>query len=361
MFERYTSPARRVVFFARYEASHFGSDYLETEHLLLGLIRECKVLAELLRPKAGAESIRSQIEARDPVRERISTSVDLPLSKESRSALAYAADEAAALDHRYIDCGHLVLGLLRTKSIAAALLEENGVRYREFRETMRGLPSMAQPEAVEPFVHPSEEPVTKASHATSVSLRPLIGALEGLLDVAGAHLSGQPPLYGEQRLKRKPWTRKEALGHLVDLAATHHQWFARALTEPNLAVSGSPQESWVFALPVSGLPLAGSGESVDFHQQAPDPHAHGHSGGKVDHALPCRNRRTHSALETDRPLFRAIPGYDRPASGKALTAIHRHARPDAPTCATLANLTAARSFVPSSCECSPLISPDLRR
>ena len=72
--------------------------------------------------------------------------------------------------------------------------------------------------------------------------------------MAGAHLSRQPPLHGEQRLKRKPWTRKEALGHLVDLAATHHQWFARALTEPNLAISGSPQESWVCALRYRNYP-----------------------------------------------------------------------------------------------------------
>ncbi|MDQ6708030.1 MAG: hypothetical protein M3Z85_18900, partial [Acidobacteriota bacterium] len=45
MFERYTEKARRVIFFARYEASQFGSPYIETEHLLLGLLREDKTLA----------------------------------------------------------------------------------------------------------------------------------------------------------------------------------------------------------------------------------------------------------------------------------------------------------------------------
>ena len=45
MFERYTEKARRVIFFARYEASQYGSPYIETEHLLLGLLREDKVLA----------------------------------------------------------------------------------------------------------------------------------------------------------------------------------------------------------------------------------------------------------------------------------------------------------------------------
>ena len=63
MFERYTEKARRVIFFARYEASQFGSPYIETEHLLLGLLREDKALANrFLRSHAAVESIRKQIE-----------------------------------------------------------------------------------------------------------------------------------------------------------------------------------------------------------------------------------------------------------------------------------------------------------
>src|ERR1039457_3383331 len=64
MFERYTEKARRVIFFARYEASQFGSPYIETEHLLLGLLREDKALTNrFLRSHASVESIRKQIEA----------------------------------------------------------------------------------------------------------------------------------------------------------------------------------------------------------------------------------------------------------------------------------------------------------
>jgi ATP-dependent Clp protease ATP-binding subunit ClpC len=59
MFERYTEKARRVIFFARYEASQFGSPYIETEHLLLGLLREDKALANrFLRSHAAVDSIR---------------------------------------------------------------------------------------------------------------------------------------------------------------------------------------------------------------------------------------------------------------------------------------------------------------
>jgi ATP-dependent Clp protease ATP-binding subunit ClpC len=63
MFERYTEKARRIIFFGRYEASQFGSPYIETEHLLLGLLREDKALANrFLRSHAAVESIRKQIE-----------------------------------------------------------------------------------------------------------------------------------------------------------------------------------------------------------------------------------------------------------------------------------------------------------
>ena len=70
MFERYTEKARRVIFFARYEASQFGSPYIETEHLLLGLLREDKALTNrFLRSHASVESIRKQIEGGASIRE----------------------------------------------------------------------------------------------------------------------------------------------------------------------------------------------------------------------------------------------------------------------------------------------------
>jgi ATP-dependent Clp protease ATP-binding subunit ClpC len=63
MFERYTEKARRVIFFARYEASEFGSPWIETEHLLLGFFREDKALVSSFFPvSANVEAIRQKIE-----------------------------------------------------------------------------------------------------------------------------------------------------------------------------------------------------------------------------------------------------------------------------------------------------------
>ena len=138
MFERYTEKARRVIFFARYEASQFGSPYIETEHLLLGLLREDKALTNrFLRSHASVELIRRQIEGHTTVREKVSTSVDLPLSNEGKRVLAYAADEAQRLAHKHIGTEHLLLGLLREeKCFAAEILHERGLRLSTIREEL---------------------------------------------------------------------------------------------------------------------------------------------------------------------------------------------------------------------------------
>src|ERR1700757_1255178 len=139
MFERYTEKARRVIFFARYEASQFGSPYIETEHLLLGLLREDRALtARFLGHDASVESIRKQIEGHTTLREKTSTSVDLPLSNECKRVLAYAAEEAERLSHKFIDTEHLLLGLLREeKCFAAEILHERGLKLLQVREEIQ--------------------------------------------------------------------------------------------------------------------------------------------------------------------------------------------------------------------------------
>ena len=139
MFERYTEKARRVIFFARYEASQFGSPYIETEHLLLGLLREDKALTNrFLRSHASVESIRKQIEGHTTIREKVSTSVDLPLSNECKRVLAYAAEEAERLSHKHIGTEHLLLGLLREeKCFAAEILTERGLRLPAIRDELQ--------------------------------------------------------------------------------------------------------------------------------------------------------------------------------------------------------------------------------
>ena len=137
MFERYTERARRVLFFARYEASQLGSISIETEHLLLGLIREGKGLTSRIfsRSHLSLEGIRKDIEGRTVFREKVSTSVELPFSTETKRVLQSAGEEADRLLHNYVGTEHLLLGLLREeRSVAASLLVEKGMRLTTVRE-----------------------------------------------------------------------------------------------------------------------------------------------------------------------------------------------------------------------------------
>jgi ATP-dependent Clp protease ATP-binding subunit ClpC len=142
VFERYTEKARRVIFYARHEAGQSGSPQLESEHLLLAILRESKAMPEgSQRPDiSGAllvrhkKLIRKRIEARTTTREQVPTSVDMPLSNECRRVLGYASEEADRLSHERIGIDHLLLGLLREQDcFATKLLNERGILFESAR------------------------------------------------------------------------------------------------------------------------------------------------------------------------------------------------------------------------------------
>jgi ATP-dependent Clp protease ATP-binding subunit ClpC len=125
MFERYTIPARRVIFFARYEASEYGSSYIFPEHLFLGLVREARVsIAPSFGGEEQLEAVRTRVANAIPRREKISTAVDLPLDDSSKRVLAYAAEEAELAHKQWIDSGHLLLGLMRERPSALIQVPE---------------------------------------------------------------------------------------------------------------------------------------------------------------------------------------------------------------------------------------------
>jgi uncharacterized protein (TIGR03435 family) len=151
MFERYTERARRMLFFARYEASQFGSISIELEHLLLGLLREPGgVVGRMLEVREiAAHDIRRQVEERISRRGQIPTSVEIPFHADTKRALTLAAQEADRLLHTYIGAEHLLLGVLSVdQSPAASILAERGLRLADARETL--VQVMSRGGAVEP-------------------------------------------------------------------------------------------------------------------------------------------------------------------------------------------------------------------
>ncbi len=113
MFERYTEDARRVLFFARYEASRLGSPVLEVEHLWLGLLRESKKLVKRLAPRITTESIHERLKQDTTGAERVSMTVELPLSGAVKHVLAATAAEADSHGQKHITAEYLVRALLR--------------------------------------------------------------------------------------------------------------------------------------------------------------------------------------------------------------------------------------------------------
>lgn len=137
MFERYTERARRVLFFARYEASEFGSLTIEADHLLLGLLRDIKGLIGGIFDRAGISlaSVRDEMRQRARRREKVSTSVEIPFAADAKKILEYTAEEADRLGHGYIGTEHLLLGILREgTSTAAKLLTDRGLALDSVRQ-----------------------------------------------------------------------------------------------------------------------------------------------------------------------------------------------------------------------------------
>jgi ATP-dependent Clp protease ATP-binding subunit ClpC len=204
MFERYTEKARRVIFFARYEASQFGASQIEAEHILLGLMREDKTLTNRFfhRAQATVEAIRHEIERRATLRERISTSVDLPLSVEAKRVLAFAAEESERLGHRHIGTEHLLLGLLREEhSIAAEILYERGLRLSDVRgDLMRqsGAERNAAARKETPHLYEFSRDLTEA--ALENKLDPLVGReheIDRVVQILCRRTKNNPVLIGE--------------------------------------------------------------------------------------------------------------------------------------------------------------------
>jgi ATP-dependent Clp protease ATP-binding subunit ClpC len=141
MFERFTERARRVIFFARLEASKTGSAAISTEHILLGLMRENMHLLPEFPAGSDLAAIRFELFGQPPA-EPVSTSIDMPLTESAKGVLRHAAHERYSLKNDLVTCGHLLLGVLDEEQCGAcAILKRYGV-LREL--VMTRLPDSSQ-------------------------------------------------------------------------------------------------------------------------------------------------------------------------------------------------------------------------
>ncbi len=148
MIERYTETAKRVIFFSRYMASQVGSPWIDTEHMLLGLlVADQRLARRFLGSPWAAEEVWKEIEPTKPMGEPISVDQNLPLSNANKRVLAYGAEESYRLSDKHIGSEHLLLGLLREKeSFAAGILRQHGLGVTSIREELELTPHKDWPQ-----------------------------------------------------------------------------------------------------------------------------------------------------------------------------------------------------------------------
>jgi hypothetical protein len=239
MFERYTERARRVIFFARYEASVYGSPTIETEHLLLGILREDYKIAKHLLPRLRPKSeIQAKIESKITRRERISTSVEMPLSNESKQALRLAGEEATTIGHRHVGTEHLLLGLLRVgEGMASGILRENEADLDRVRKEISRLPSPDPASSVPTPLVPSDGEI-QAYRQFIASLREgswhelhdFFAKEASFINADGKLLSGRQEIVSNLETLLAPFATKNAKHHLEkELCRTAELWVGTIL------------------------------------------------------------------------------------------------------------------------------------
>ena len=141
MQERFTERVRKVISLARQEAVRLHHDYIGTEHLLLGLVKEGEGVAAVVLTNLGVntDDLRRSVENAVDVGSETLVLGEVPLNQEARSCLNYALDEARKMNHTYIGTEHLLLGLLREeRGVACQILQSLGLDIELVRnETTR--------------------------------------------------------------------------------------------------------------------------------------------------------------------------------------------------------------------------------
>jgi ATP-dependent Clp protease ATP-binding subunit ClpC len=148
MFNRFTERARKVIILAKEEARRFNHDYIGTEHILLGLIREGEGVAANVLQKMGVSLENIRLEIEKLVQPGPATQIigDIPFTPRSKKALELAAEEARSLGHNYIGTEHLLLGLIREgEGVASQVLMNLGLDLNTVRNEVMELLGSALP------------------------------------------------------------------------------------------------------------------------------------------------------------------------------------------------------------------------
>ncbi len=205
MFKRFTERARRVIILAREEAELYRHEYLGTEHILQGVIKDGGGIAVAIVQKSGVDmtQLKKELEKNLP---RSSNSLiigDIPFTSRAKKVLEFAVEEARSLNHNYIGTEHLLLGLLKEKEgVACRVLNSFGMFFDDVREKIVDMfkePTESNREVGKtPTLDEFSRDLTKM--ALDGKLDPIIGRakeIERVIQILSRRTKNNPVLIGE--------------------------------------------------------------------------------------------------------------------------------------------------------------------
>ncbi|MEE8147525.1 MAG: Clp protease N-terminal domain-containing protein, partial [Longimicrobiales bacterium] len=206
MFKRFTERARKVIILAREEAERCNNEYLGTEHILLGIIKDGGGIAIAVLQKIGVDlkQLKSEVERNLPMSASTMVTGDIPFTPRAKKVLELAVDEARLMGHNYIGTEHLLLGLLKeNEALAAKILTRFGVKLVETREQTLSLlrePSTAAPREKSRTPTLDEFGRDLTVLAAQDRLDPVIGReneIERVIEILSRRTKNNPVLIGE--------------------------------------------------------------------------------------------------------------------------------------------------------------------
>jgi len=206
MFEKFTERGRKVIVYAREEAERLQNDYLGTEHVLLGTLREEDGIPVAVLRKMGidVDQIRIEVERNLPSSGNTLTFGDIPFTPRAKKVLEYAVEEARLLGHNYIGSEHLLLGLIREEEgIGGKILRSFGVNLLGSRQLVinylrRAATQVSAKKSPTPALDEFSRDLTQL--AKMGKLDPVIGRdqeIERLLHILSRRTKNNPVIIGE--------------------------------------------------------------------------------------------------------------------------------------------------------------------
>jgi len=206
MFEKFTERGRKVIVYAREEAERLQNDYLGTEHILLGTLREEDGIPVAVLRKMGIDidQIRVEVERNLPSGGNTLTFGDIPFTPRAKKVLEYAVEEARLLGHNYIGSEHLLLGLIREEEgIGGKILRSFGVNLLGSRQLVinylrRVATQVSSKKSPTPALDEFSRDLTQL--AKSGKLDPVIGRdqeIDRVLQILSRRTKNNPVIIGE--------------------------------------------------------------------------------------------------------------------------------------------------------------------